>query len=308
MGKNHIRVYREMGCEVTAIADTDRNIDLGVIDDRDMVHYYDYTDMLADGEVDAVSVCVPTELHYGVAMECMSHNVPVLVEKPLAASVGQGRGLVEFSKETGVLLAVGHVESYNPAVVALRDSIEKLGYVYKVTARRCGPTATRIKDVGVALDLAIHDIDVILWLLQREVESVLAFDENWIGGKGEDGIVAILRFEGGVLGLLEVDRVTPRKVRELTVLGERGMFVVDYLTQDLWFYENGENRKGEAWAEISRLRGASEGRVIKYVVEKKEPLRLELEAFVTAVREGHKKDVVIAKEGLRALEIAVQLC
>jgi predicted dehydrogenase len=163
----------------------------------------------------------------------------------------------------------------------------ELGRVFQVHARRVGPFPERVRDVGVVLDLAPHDIDVMRYLLESAVTRVHAETEQRINTDREDMLIGTLRFANGAVGVLDVNWLTPAKIRELSVLGERGMFVVDYLARELTFYENEAAGTVEAagWA-ARHLKGVSEGPVHRLHVDKQEPLRVELEAFVRAVRDG----------------------
>jgi predicted dehydrogenase len=152
------------------------------------------------------------------------------------------------------------------------------------------------------IDLATHDLDMIRYLTGQEAVRVYAETEQEIHSVYEDILVGTVRLTDGTLGVLDINWLTPTKVRELTVTGERGMFLVDHLTQDLYFYENAETNRGR-WSTISLLRGVSEGRMIRYPVHKHEPLKAELEAFVKAAV-GEKPVPVSGMDGLMALRLA----
>src|SRR6185295_12500511 len=201
-------------------------------------------------------------------------GVALLVEKPLAATLDEGKRLRDLAAEAGVALTVGHIERFNPAVIELkrRLSAGELGRVFQVHARRVGPFPERVRDVGVVLDLAPHDIDVMRFLLGSEVTRVQAETEQRINTDHEDMLAGVLRFANGVVGVLDVNWLTPTKIRELSVLGERGMFVVDYLARELTFYENAHlSGQPVDWA-ARHLKGVSEGPVRRLHVEKREPL------------------------------------
>jgi UDP-N-acetylglucosamine 3-dehydrogenase len=205
---------------------------------------------------------------------------------------------------------VVHIERYNPAIVELKRRLERneLGQIFQVHARRLGPFPTRIQDVGVIMDLAPHDLDIMRHLTGGEVSRVHAETKRILHGTQDDMFVGIVRFEDGILGILEINWLTPTKIRELYVTGERGMFRVNYITQDLYFYENAATNDA-GWSTISLIRGVSEGMVIQYPIKKKEPLRAELESFVDCVREvlpekGNGRDALVALELVEALMLA----
>lgn len=302
MGANHVRLYREItGVELVATADPDPSRAAG------LPHFEDYQRMLDDVRPGAVSICVPTRAHYDVAAACIQRRIPVLVEKPLAATIDEGERLREMAEAAGVPLAVGHVERFNPAVIELKRRLRQgeLGRVYQVHARRVGPFPLRVRDVGVVLDLAPHDIDVMRFLLESEIVRVQAETERRLATEHEDMLSGVLRFSNGVVGVLDVNWLTPAKIRELAVLGERGMFVVDYLSRTLIFYENSAApapTTDPAWASRHE-KGVTEGRKIEIAVDKREPLRSELEAFVAAAR-GDAPVAVTADDGLAAMRAA----
>jgi UDP-N-acetylglucosamine 3-dehydrogenase len=305
MGRNHARVYAEMDDAIlVAVADPDQNI-LNRLAQRYRVRTYtDYRAMLEREQLDLVSVVVPTEQHFAVARDVLLAGVPTLVEKPIAATVEEGAALAALAQELGVMLTIGHIERFNPAIIALKSQLEAraLGKVYQIHVRRIGPFPARIKDVGVVIDLATHDLDIMHYLTGSRVVRLHAEVGRRLHTAHEDLLSAVLRFENDVLGVLDINWLTPTKVRELSVLGERGMFVANYLTQDLAFYENEAAPRGDNWHELAVL-GVSEGHMIRFKVDKREPLRAELEAFAAAVRLAGPPPVH-GHDGLRALEVA----
>ncbi len=290
MGANHARVYREIeGTELVAVADTDAMRISAATGAGATRGYADFERLLDEERPDLVSVCVPTMLHLDIGSRVIERGVPLLVEKPLAATLDEGRQLRDLAARADVLMTAGHIERFNPAVIELkrRLSAGELGRVFQVHARRVGPFPQRVRDVGVVLDLAPHDIDVMRWLLESEVARVHAETEQRINTEHEDMLVGMLRFANGVVGVLDINWLTPTKIRELSVLGERGMFRVDYLARELTFFENdaAAQRQPADWA-ARHLKGVSEGPIHAIPIEKREPLRVELEAFVYAVRHG----------------------
>jgi predicted dehydrogenase len=266
--------------------------------------------MLAEVRPDAVSVCVPTRAHFVVAAAFIEQGIAVLIEKPLAATIEEGERLRDLAEAARVPLAVGHIERFNPAVIELKRRLAagELGRVYQVHARRVGPFPQRVRDVGVVLDLAPHDIDVMRFLLESDVVRVQAETERRLATEHEDMLSGVVRFSNGVVGVLDVNWLTPTKIRELSVLGEHGMFVVDYLSRSLTFFENSAAPapSGDlAWASRHE-KGVTEGKRIEITVEKREPLRSELEAFVSAAR-GETPVAVTADDGLAAMRAAAAL-
>ena len=156
--------------------------------------------------------------------------------------------------------------------------------------------------MGVVIDLAVHDLDIIRYVTQSEVIRLYTETEKGIHSGHEDLMTGVVRLSDGTIGTLSINWITPTKIRELYVIGQRGMFKVDYLTQDLYFYENANNNDSN-WDSLKVLRGVSEGKVIRYFIDKKEPLRAEQEAFLAAVRSECPIQVT-GLDGLRSLELA----
>ncbi len=289
MGANHARVYGDIeGVELAAVADRspDRLLPFAAA-----ASYDNYSRMLRDEQLDLVSICVPTLLHREVALAAIERGVAMLVEKPIAATLEEGREMARAAREAGAPLMVGHIERFNPAVREVKRLLSEgwLGRVLQVSATRTGPFPARVRDVGVVHDLAPHDIDVMSFLLASPVLQVYAETISGVATEHEDLLAGVLRFQNEVVGVLDVNWLTPLKARRLAVLGEKGLLEADYLAQEVRFYPKGE---------------APAPDVIH--VERAEPLRLELEAFVEAVREGRQPPVT-AEDGLSALEIASAL-
>jgi predicted dehydrogenase len=251
-----------------------------------------------------VTVAVPTTLHREVACEVIQRGIHVLIEKPIALDATAGREMIAAAQQANVQLMVGHIERFNPAVVALKRKLAEgaLGRVFQIDARREGPFPTRITDVGVVIDLAVHDLDVMRYISGAELVRVYAETERRVHSAHEDLLTGLTRLSDGTIGTLTINWLTPTKIRELFVTGEQGMFRVDYLTQDLYFYENA-TAHGYDWDTLRVLRGVSEGQMIRYMIPKKEPLRAEQEAFLAAVRDGSPVPVS-GQDGLTALELA----
>lgn len=305
MGRNHARIYADLpGVQLVAIADTDIESLQSVARRHSCSAYTNYKQLLDEQELDAVSVVVPTVHHLEVAQCVIAHGIHLLIEKPIARSVDEGQQIIDAAKRSGVRLAIGHVERFNPAVIALKEHILRgeLGSIFQLDARRQGPFPTRVYDVGVVIDLAVHDLDVMRYVSGAEIVRIYAEIERRIHRTHEDMLTCLLRLDNGVVGTLNINWLTPTKIRELCVIGERGMYRVDYLTQDLYFYENA-GIVDSNWEALQVLRGVSEGRMIRHVVNKKEPLRAELEAFTAAVR-GESSVAVTGEDGLRALQLA----
>lgn len=304
IGRNHARVYRESpNAELVAVMDTSESAVAHVSQQLNVRGYTNLEDMLEKEKPDAVTVAVPTELHYHMVKQLMPRRIHVLVEKPIASSVEQGREMIELAEKAGVVLAVGHIERHNPAVTELIKRLDDgaLGKIFQLSARRIGPFPARIRDVGVLLDLATHDLDVMTSIVKDRVVRVMAETHSGINTDREDMVNGLIRFENGVLGVIDINWMTPTKVRELTVIGAKGMFRVNYLSQELYFYEN--DVAHDHWDSLSVLMGVGEGNMMGFKINRVEPLRAEVEDFLQAIMTNGQPKVT-ARDGLRALYLA----
>jgi UDP-N-acetylglucosamine 3-dehydrogenase len=308
MGRNHARVYSQLDeVKLVAVADCKTEIAEAVSGQYRARAYQDHSQLLKNERPDAVSIAVPTALHEQIAVEALEAGAHVLVEKPIAATLDGGKRMIEAAAYHHRRLMVGHIVRFNPAIQTLQRKLQagELGRLYQIVCRRIGPFPARIRDVGVVVDLATHDIDLMRYLTGNDPVRVFAETERRIHTDHEDLILGLLRFPDGLTGALEINWLTPTKVREVLVLGERGLFRVDDLTQDLFFYENryGEN---ELWSALQAIKGVSEGSMIRYAIKRFEPLQAELQAFISAIKE-QKPMPVTGEDGLAALELALAL-
>jgi len=308
MGRNHARVYAEYdGVELVGVADSNESLAQDVASKYQVKAYKNYQDLLEKERPEAVSVAVPTAMHQEVGSAVLQAGAHVLIEKPIASTVEDGKRLMDLADQVGRKLMVGHIVRFNPAIRALREKMQagELGRIFQIVCRRVGPFPARIRDVGVVVDLAPHDIDVMRYLTGEEPQTVYAQIARRVHTEHEDLIFGLLQFSSGMIGALEINWLTPTKVRETLVLGERGMFRVDDLTQDLYFFANADIN-GELWSALGTIKGVSEGEMIRYPLRRYEPLRAELEAFVEAILED-KPVPVSGKDGLEALRLAQAL-
>jgi len=308
MGINHLRVYSELeNVEVVGAADVSEDR-LQMVASRFSVRtYLDYRELVEKEKPDAISITVPTSEHENVASFCLEQGVHVLIEKPIAATVDEGRRLIALAEKMEKQLMVGHIIRFNPAMQSLKKRLENgdAGKIFQVFCRRAGPFPARIRDVGVVVDLAPHDVDIMRFLTGKDPKRVFAETEQRIHTDHEDLLFGLLRFPGGITGALEINWLTPTKMRETLVLGEKGLFRVDDLMQDLYFYENPQ-ANGELWSPFRTIRGVSEGSMTRFSIKRQEPLKAELEAFVSAVGNGDPVPVS-GQDGLQALRISLAL-
>jgi UDP-N-acetylglucosamine 3-dehydrogenase len=309
MGMNHLRVLRDFDEEqvqVVGIADTYEPNLRNAVSRFHMAGYADYREMLAKTTPDLVAVVVPTDLHFEVASYVLDRGINVLLEKPMASTIEQALALIQLARPRGAKLAVGHVERFNPAIIEVNRHLitGELGRIFHMHARRLGPFPPRIRDVGVTLDLATHDIDVMRYLANAEVEHVYAETQRYIHTSHEDLLLGVLRFTNQIIGMLDVNWLTPTKVRELSITGEKGMYHVNYLTQDVYFYEN--DYTTTTWDALRSLTGVSEGSMTRLKIQKAEPLRLEYEDVMAAIQQD-RLPTVSGEDGVAVLQVVSQL-
>jgi predicted dehydrogenase len=285
MGSQHCRVFSDLpDVELVGVADLNAGAVARATRGRVLPGYTDPVAMLERERPDMISVAVPTSLHHDIACQALERGVHVLVEKPVASTLAEAWSMIQVAERSGSRLMVGHIERFNPAIIELKRRLDQVGVIFQIMARRLGPFPDRIRDVGVVVDLASHDIDAMRFLLDLLPERLYAETAQRVHSSHEDMIVGTIRFAGGVIGALDVNWLTPTKIRELVVVGSRGTFVANYLTQDLSFHENGlpaASRPGPA-----ATSGIGEGNAVRYAFQRKEPLRSELEAFVAYARDG----------------------
>ena len=308
MGSNHARVYRELP-ETELVAVVDDNYDQArlVADKYTTAYYQDHRKMLSEVRPDAVTIAVPTAEHVPVSLDALDSGAHILVEKPISATMDGGQQIIDRAIITNLKLMVGHIVRFNPAIQALKERLiaGDLGRIYQIVCRRIGPFPDRIRDVGVVIDLAPHDLDLMRYLTGMNPMRVYAETGQRIHTEHEDLLFGLLRFPGDVTGALEINWLTPSKIREVLVLGERGLYRVDDLTQDLYFYEN-IRANGTLWPTLQNLKGVSEGSMTRYHIKRYEPLKAELQAFIKAIN-GEIPVPVTGEDGLEAVRLALAL-
>jgi UDP-N-acetylglucosamine 3-dehydrogenase len=305
MGSHHCRVLASLAeAQLVAVVDPDTAARERALRSRPSVAAYATLEQaLAAHALDFACIATPVVVLAEAAVACLHAGLHVLVEKPTAPSEAAALELAREVERTGLVLSVGHVERFNPAVVALKPKLDEqaIGRVLQLQARRLSPYPLRQPTTSVALDLATHDIDVMRYLSGSEVARVYAETAHQVHEGSVDMVGATLRFDDDSIGLLEINWLTPTKVRELTVTGERGMFAVNYVTQDLVFFEH--PTQATEWDALAGIRGGGEGDMIRFALDRREPLLVEWEAFLGAVRAGGPPPVGV-HEGIAALSTA----
>lgn len=250
----------------------------------------DYREILP--KVDAVVVAVPTEYHFDVGSAALSAGVHCLIEKPLASTVDEAKRLLELSEAHGVQLQVGHVERFNPAVL---QAIEHIRAPRFITVERLGPYDPRTQNIGVVLDLMIHDLDILLTLVGSEIESLEAIGASLLS-KHEDIANVRVRFKNGCVADLTASRISLKKCRKIRIFQESSYISLDYMNASLQIYKKKK-------PEIKSLRDIEH---LAPKLEKTEPLRNELDHFLDCILHD-RKPWVSGEHGLEALKLALQI-
>jgi len=308
MGGNHARVFSEIPeARLVAVSDSSERTVQTIANRWSVPGYTDFREMLAKEKPDAVSIAVPTALHEDIALIALEEKVHVLIEKPIASTLEAGRRIIAAADSAHRKLMVGHIVRFNPAIQLLKQKLDEgqLGRIFQIVCRRIGPFPDRIQDVGVIVDLAPHDIDIMRYITGHNPMRVYAEIEHRLRTDHEDLLLGVLRFPDNIAGSLEINWLTPTKVRDIFVLGEFGMFRVDDLTQDLYFYENAQVDK-VMWTALQTLKGVREGSMTRYSFLRYEPLKAELQAFVKCIREDVRVPVT-GEDSLMALNVSLAL-
>ena len=289
MGSNHARVLAGLpGVSLVGVVDPSPAHLTRTTELASCQGFETLDQLLAEG-VDAVTIAAPTHLHHEVALACIARNVHVLVEKPIASTVAEGREIVAAAQKAGVTLMVGHVERFNPAVAAVKQAIAGED-ILSIAITRVGPFPPRMSNVGVVIDLAVHDIDLIRWFTESDIVEVQPQLSSAIAER-ED--IALLQFRtaSGVLAHINTNWLTPFKARNVTV-ATRGKYVMgDLLTRQV--------------TECFGFKPDGSYSMRHLPVGHDEPLRAELIAFLESVRTG-SVPAVSGDEGVASLEIAIR--
>jgi len=285
LGAIHAKVYSKLpSVKLVGVCDVngDRAKEIG--DRFDVPFYTSYEDLF--DKADAVSIAVPTSLHYNVAKDFLTNNIHTLVEKPITKTLSEADELVEIARSKKLTLQVGHIERFNSAVLAIEQYINKPRFI---ECQRLGPFHKRVQDVGVVLDLMIHDIDIVLGLLNKEVTSLEAVGSSSISDY-EDVANVHMTFEDGAVADITASRVTQDVVRRIRIFQEESYISLNYVTQDVEIF-----RKGDGKISSEKIK-----------IKKEEPMKKELESFIDSVVNS-KKPVVSGVEGRRALKVALEI-
>ncbi|NOR65069.1 MAG: gfo/Idh/MocA family oxidoreductase [Candidatus Scalindua sp.] len=308
LGKEHSRIYSEMpDVSLVGVVDTDKDAGEAVAQ-RCKTRYYSSLKEILD-KIDVASVVVPTKSHYEITKELLNNGIHVLVEKPMTGTVSEAEDLIKLGRQSSVILQPGYIERFNPAL----EAIKKLDVSLKfIECHRLSPFTFRSADIGVVLDLMIHDIDIILYLSKSKVKKIDAVGVNVIADK-EDIANARIQFEDGCVANITASRVSFEPMRRIRLFSENSYISLDYQKQEALIYKKSPKLtlksidiENKGVSNITDLKNFSFGDMLKIErikMNNQEPLRKELESFIDCVKNG-KQPVVSGEEGIEAIKIA----
>ena len=298
MGKYHVGILSELPeVELAAVVDIDPKVRKVIEGNYSTPGFENYKDIY--GKVDAVVVAVPTGLHFSITKDLLNAGIHVLLEKPCAHNLNHARELFKIAEEKNLTLHIGHVERFNGAVQELHKIVKSPIFV---ECKRMGPFTDRIKDDGVVLDIMIHDIDIILNLIQSKVTKTHVLGASVFSDK-DDLVNAQLEFENGCIANIIASRASQNQIRTLSVTQKDSFVVLDYTDQEIYVH-----RKSSSEHKLSKdsLRYKQESMVERIFVHKDNPLKLELKHFLDCSTNGSPRKVAIDRE-LYSLEIALNI-
>jgi len=314
MGQGHVKHYHGLahsaGCELVGVVDRDpaRRADAAL--KTGARAFADAKELL--GKVDAVSIATPTSTHEELTKLFVSNGVHVLVEKPMAPSTQAAQNMLDAANEAGVVLQIGHIERFNPAFKAAKEVVSDPRYVI---ADRLSPYAFRSMDIGVVLDLMIHDLDIVLEFLSDEVESVEAIGIPVLS-PSEDMCDARLRFADGAIADIRASRVSMKRMRKIRMFQRNAYLSIDYQNNSISIFKKSQAyEKGEIDPHAIDPKALEDpysfvfGELLdveEHSITSTDALRDELRSFMEAVR-GHHPPEVTGAHGLRAVKLADQI-
>ena len=311
LGKEHTRIYSEMpDVSLTGIVDISKEVGEAAAKRYNTKYYSSYKEIL--NKVDAVSVVVPTKSHYEITKDLLKNGIHVLVEKPMTGTIHEAEDLIRLSKGNDTILQAGYIERFNPAIQAVQSLNVSIKFI---ECHRLSPFTFRSADIGVVLDLMIHDIDIILYLSKSKIKKIDAVGVNVISNK-EDIANARIQFENGCVANITASRVSFEPMRKIRLFSEDSYISLDYQKQEAIIYKKSPkltlksiNVEDTDVSTIKDLKNFVFGDLLKIErikMDNQEPLKKELESFVNCVRSG-ETPVVSGEEGIKAIRVAADI-
>ncbi len=309
LGKNHARVLRELPtAELVAVVDAREKVSKEI---AERFHCEALTDYKAlKGRVDAATVVVPTKHHFEVASWLFENGIHALVEKPMAYTVEECRKLIDLAKKHKRLLQVGHIERFNPALTSIRNAMKTVAFI---EADRLSPYPFRSTDVGVVMDVMIHDLDIVLSIANSEVEDIQAVCTPVLSKRFEDIASARLTFKSGAVANITASRISDKSVRKMRIFCADSYLNLDFAAKQAWIYKK-TPKLDQADFHVENLDVSNIDNLMQFVfndlirveqvvIGEEEPLKEELRAFVKSIQSG-ERPVVGGEEGLAAIQLA----
>jgi len=291
IGAHHARIYSQIpGVQLVAVVDTDQKRREKVAREYDTTGYANHGEIL--DKVDAVSVVVPTDLHYPVAKDFLEKGVHCLIEKPITPTLEEAENLLGIARKKNLILQIGHIERFNSAILEAQKYIKEPKFI---EAYRLGPYDPRTSNIGVVLDLMIHDIDIVLYLVRSAVKNIDAIGGSVLS-QNEDIANARINFQNGCVANISASRVSLEKFRKIRIFQKDVYISLDYVNQSLKIYQ----KKGK------EVKSMKDMMILRPQLQKTDPLREELTHFIQCVRKN-RKPLVSGKHGRDALEIALEI-
>lgn len=301
IGLGHMGVYHASACRlinnVNLIAVSDlKKENLEKIKTSKIIKTQNYNDWL--NKVNAVIIAVPTNLHYQIAKDCLLKNKHVLVEKPLTKNLSQAQELFDIAKKNALALHIGHIERFNGAVQELKKIIQK---PYLIESHRIGPFIARVQNDSVVLDLMIHDLDIIINLINSPVKKINVIGKKIKTTLNDIAIVQIL-FENGSLANIISSRTSQIKQRTMSIHQSNAFIKLDFTTQDISIYRHTSD---SVKIGNKQLKYKQEGTIERLFVYKDNPLKLEIENFIKSIKTGKK--LFDSKQDITALKLTLEI-
>ncbi len=307
MGLNHLRVYlNNPSVLIVAICDVDENnLERASSFCKNAATYTSYKEMLEKEHFNGVSIVVPTAFHKDVAIAAAHHKIPLLLEKPMAQNTQEAMQILEVLKNSNTPCLLGHIERFNPSVTLLKKKLDEktLGKIYSIFINRIGPFPIQSVSTDIIKELAIHDLDVLRYLFPCSPARIYALQQNNITTPHSDILSCLIQLEDGIIASINVNWVSPTKKRELFITGEKGILHLDYIKQELYHYKQ-PTQKYPYTDDIMFKR--LEGEVVKFEIDKKEPLVLEIQHFIDMII-NNVQPFVSAEDGLIVLTLAQKI-
>ena len=298
MGHYHVRIYSEIpSIELVGIADVNEALGRDLANKYETQYFGDYRRLF--GKVDAVSIAVPTSMHYAVAKEFLENRIHVLLEKPMTIDLEEGRELIQIAAREKCILQIGHVERFNAAVQELNNIVTE---PLLIEAHRLGPFNKRTKDTGVILDLMIHDIDIVLNLIDSNIKNMNVCGKS-ICSDYEDLVSVQMEFENGCIALLTASRLTENKIRSLAITQKDAYIFLDYAEQEIHIHRQASTKY---WLTKEKFQYKQESFIERLFVHKDNPLKLQLVHFIDCITNG-TTPIFSGEEDLKALEVALHI-